>query len=164
MLRSAALDLSVLQHRESIANMSVEQWRRTHKVNVERALLTARVFLRQLRDRVSKKLHEQDSAVNEMDNVNLIIIGSESGLFGERGNADYTAGKSVVQRGLLGSLMTDIAKICPRGWYVPRYQGPISVLVMYRVNAVAPRPADTVQFRREIEGSPLQLWPDAQAT
>jgi NAD(P)-dependent dehydrogenase (short-subunit alcohol dehydrogenase family) len=113
-----SLDLSVLEHHTSMADMSVEQWRRTHRVNVEGTFLTARMFLRQLRDRVAKSLHEQDSAINKMDNVSLIIIGSESGLFGERGNADYAAGKSAVQGGLLRSLMSDIVRIWPRGRYV----------------------------------------------
>jgi NAD(P)-dependent dehydrogenase (short-subunit alcohol dehydrogenase family) len=113
-----SLDLSVLEHHGSMADMSVEQWRRTHRVNVEGTFLTARTFLRQLRDRVAKNLHEQDSAINKMENVSLIIIGSESGLFGERGNADYAAGKSAVQGGLLRSLMGDIVRIWPRGRYV----------------------------------------------
>jgi hypothetical protein len=95
-----------------MADMSVEQWRRTHRVNVEGT------FLHQLRDRVAKSLHEHDSAINKMDNVSLIIIGSESGLFGERGNADCAAKKSAVQGGLLRSLMSDIVRIWPRGRYV----------------------------------------------
>lgn len=32
-----SLDLSVLEQHESMANMSVEQWQRTHRVNVEGA-------------------------------------------------------------------------------------------------------------------------------
>jgi len=32
----------------------------------------------------------------------------------------------------------------------------------YRVNAMAPGPVDTIQFRREIEQNPLQPWLDAQ--
>lgn len=39
-----------------------------------------------------------------------------------------------------------------------------SVLTICSVNAVAPGPVDTVQFRREIKENPLQLWLDAQAT
>ncbi len=160
----ASLDLSVLEHHVSMADMSVEQWRRTHRVNVEGTFLTTRMFLRQLRDHVAKSLHEPDSAVDKMDNVSLIIIGSESGLFGERGNADYAAGKSAVQGGLLRSLMSDIARIWPRGRCVSRKECLILILTIYRVNAVAPGPVDTVQFRREIEENPLQLWLDAQAT
>jgi NAD(P)-dependent dehydrogenase (short-subunit alcohol dehydrogenase family) len=90
-----SLDLSVLEQHESMADMSVEQWRRTHRVNVEGAFWTARMFLRQLHEYVSNDLHEQDSAISKMDNVSLIIIGSDSSLFGERGNADYAAGKSI---------------------------------------------------------------------
>jgi hypothetical protein len=36
--------------------------------------------------------------------------------------------------------------------------------MIYRVNAVAPGPVDTVQFRREVLENPLQMWLDAQAT
>lgn len=115
-----SLDLSVLEHHKSLADMSVDQWRRTHRVNVEGTFLTARMFLRQLRDHVANNLHEEDSALNKMDNVSLIIIGSESGLFGERGNADYAAGKSAVQGGLLRSLMSNIVQIWHRGRYVKR--------------------------------------------
>jgi NAD(P)-dependent dehydrogenase (short-subunit alcohol dehydrogenase family) len=38
----ASLDFSVLPHHESLADMEVEQWRRTHKINVEGTFLTAR--------------------------------------------------------------------------------------------------------------------------
>lgn len=33
-----------------------------------------------------------------------------------------------------------------------------------RVNAIAPGPVDTPQFRRECEANKEQLWLDAQAT
>lgn len=105
----ASLDLSVLPHHESLADMSVEQWRRTHRINVEGTFLTARTWLRQIRDcAASARVGEK-----RMENVSLIIVGSESGHFGERGNADYAAGKSAVQGGLLRSLMGDVARIWP---------------------------------------------------
>lgn len=110
----ASLDLSVLEHHESMADISVEQWRRTHQVNVEGTFLTARTFLRQLRENASQGIR-----VQEMKNISLIIVGSESGTFGERGNADYAAGKSAVQGGLLKSLAGDITRICPKGRYLP---------------------------------------------
>jgi NAD(P)-dependent dehydrogenase (short-subunit alcohol dehydrogenase family) len=86
--------------------MSVEQWRRTHQINVEGTFLTARTWLRQIRDCGSE-------AETKLHNVSLIIVGSESGHFGERGNADYAAGKSAVQGGLLRSLVGDVARIWP---------------------------------------------------
>lgn len=96
----------------------MENRRRTHRVNVKGTFLTARIFLRQLRDYFLEDIYEQSFAVNKMNNVGLIIIGSESGLFRERGNADYAAGKSVVQSGLLRSLAGDIVRIWSRGRYV----------------------------------------------
>lgn len=87
--------------------MDVEQWRRTHQVNVEGTFLTARTWLRALRE------HAKVDTERNLRNVGMIIVGSESGTFGERGNADYAAGKSAVQVGLVKSLMGDICKIWP---------------------------------------------------
>ena len=111
----ASLDLSVLPHHESLADMSVGQWRNTHRVNVEGTFLTARTWLRQLRDHAGyyKIPGREEERLKLMKNVGLIIVGSESGHFGERGNADYAAGKSAVQGGLLKSLMGDVARIWP---------------------------------------------------
>ncbi|KUJ23017.1 NAD-P-binding protein [Mollisia scopiformis] len=138
----ASLDLSVLHHHESLADMVVEQWRRTHKINVEGTFLTARTWLRQLRE------YSKVDQAKELKNVSLIIVGSESGHFGERGNADYASGKSAVQGGFVRSLMGDVARIWPGA----------------RVNAVAPGPVDTPQFKNECAANPDQLWLDAQAT
>ncbi|KAL8942501.1 MAG: hypothetical protein Q9216_001645 [Gyalolechia sp. 2 TL-2023] len=133
----ASLDLSALPHHESIMDMPVEQWRRTHRVNVEGTFLTARAWLRQI------KGTDEDTP-----NVGLIIVGSESGHFGERMNADYASGKSAVQVGLVQSLKGDLVRQFPRA----------------RVNAVAPGPVDTEQFRWECKQNPDQYWLDAQAT
>ncbi|KAL9598683.1 MAG: hypothetical protein Q9219_004352 [cf. Caloplaca sp. 3 TL-2023] len=133
----ASLDLSSLEHRESIIDMPVEQWRRTHQVNVEGTFLTAKTWLQQIKDSGS-----------EMTNVSLVIVGSESGHFGERTNADYASGKSAVQFGLVQSLKSDFVKKLPRA----------------RVNAVAPGPVNTERFRWECQQNPDQYWLDAQAT
>ncbi|EPE25598.1 NAD(P)-binding Rossmann-fold containing protein [Glarea lozoyensis ATCC 20868] len=139
----ASLDLSVLDHHESLADMNIEQWRKTHRVNVEGTFLTARTWLKSL-----KNLAGTEEATLLAKNVSLIIIGSESGWFGERGNADYAAGKSAVQWGLLKSLVGDVGRIWPGA----------------RVNAVAPGPVDTVQFQKECQQNPDQYYLDAQAT
>jgi NAD(P)-dependent dehydrogenase (short-subunit alcohol dehydrogenase family) len=103
----ASLDLSVLDHHESLVDMDVEQWRKTHRVNVEGTFWTARTWLRGL-----KAVSGTEEAAS-LKNVSLIIIGSESGWFGERGNADYSAGKSAVQGGLLKSLVGDVSRVWP---------------------------------------------------
>jgi hypothetical protein len=85
--------------------MDVEQWRQTHRVNVEGTFLTARTWLRQLRD------FSPAGPKEHLTNVGLIIVGSESGHFGERCNADYASGKSAVQFGLVKSLMGDVSRV-----------------------------------------------------
>lgn len=105
----ASLDLSVLEHHESLVDMEVDQWRRTHRINVEGTFLTVRTWLRQIRDYAAGA----KEAEKRLENVSLIIVGSESGRFGERANADYASGKSAMQGGLLGSLVGDVARIWP---------------------------------------------------
>ena len=97
----ASLDLSILPHHGSLSDMSLMQWRNTFRVNVEGTFLTARTWLRGIRDHAETK----------MANVSLIIVGSESGWFGERGNPDYASGKSAVQVGLLQSLKADVPRV-----------------------------------------------------
>jgi NAD(P)-dependent dehydrogenase (short-subunit alcohol dehydrogenase family) len=140
----ASLDYSVLPHHDSMATMSLEQFKRTHDINVQGTFLTARTWLRQLKD-YAVTLKDGDA---RLPNVSLIIVGSESGTFGERGNADYSSGKAAVQVGLVKSLMGDVSRI---------WEGA-------RVNAVAPGPVDTEQFKKECKENPEQYWLDAQAT
>jgi NAD(P)-dependent dehydrogenase (short-subunit alcohol dehydrogenase family) len=134
----ASIDYSYLEHHASLVDMSVDQWRRTARVNVEGTFLTARTWLRQV-----KKLAEPETR-----NVSLVVIGSETAQMGVTGNADYSAGKAAVQIGLVQYLKTDVVRIHPRA----------------RVNAVAPGAVDTAQFRKECEEDPKTLWKEAQAT
>ena len=99
----ASLDLSALPHHESIMDMPLEQWQRTHRVNVQGTFLTAKTWLRQIK-----------GTSEDTTNVGLIIVGSESGHFGERTNADYASGKSAVQFGLVQSLKGDVVRVFPR--------------------------------------------------
>lgn len=134
----AGLDLSYIPHHSSICDMPVAQWQCTHKVNVEGTFLTARTWLRNIRS------HGKASDRN----VSLVIIGSEAGTFGVHGNADYGSSKSAIQYGLVQSLVKDVVNIHPRA----------------RVNAVAPGPIDTPQFREECAQDNNALWLEAQAT
>jgi len=136
----AGLDLSYLPQHPSICDMPLSQWQRTHRTNVEGTFLTARAWLRNIR--ANGKLNESTR------NVSLIIVGSEAGTFGVSGNADYAASKSAIQYGLVQSLVKDVVQIHPRA----------------RVNAVAPGPVDTPQFRKECADDKMALWVEAQAT
>ena len=88
----ASLDLSVLQQSDSLADMRPETWQRVFDVNVNGTFLTCQLWLRSIRDAAC------DSAGSaKLQNVGLIIMGSESGRFGVRTMAAYAAGKSAVQ-------------------------------------------------------------------
>lgn len=135
----ASLDLSILKHPESILEMEPSQFQRTLQVNVFGTFLSSQIWLRHLKRYGTPKLTR---------NASLVIVGSESGHFGERSNPDYAAGKSAVQVGLLQSLKAAVPRI---------FEGA-------RVNAIAPGPVDTPQFKKECEENPDQLYADSQAT
>lgn len=134
----AGLDLSYLQQHESLCDMPLAQWQRTHRTNAEGTFLTARTWLRNIRSYANPSTR----------NVSLVIIGSEAGTFGVTGNADYGSSKSAIQYGLVQSLVKDVVNIHPRA----------------RVNAVAPGPVDTPQFRKECAENRDAMWLEAQAT
>lgn len=114
----AALDFSVLEHHKSSTTLSAAQFRRTLDVNVVGTFLTAREWLRGLEGHGKRSRRDGDPEnVLDLSNVGLVIVGSESGRFGERTNADYGTSKSAVQYGLLRSLAAD----APRVWSGARY-------------------------------------------
>jgi NAD(P)-dependent dehydrogenase (short-subunit alcohol dehydrogenase family) len=135
----ASLDLSVLSP-SSFAEASFAQLKRVLDVNVAGTWLTAREWMRGLR--------RASAEGTTLQHPNLIIIGSESGHFGERTNAEYSLGKSAVQGGLLMSLRAE----APREWPGAR------------VNAVAPGPVQTERWYGECERNPEQYYVEAQAT
>ena len=117
-----SLDLSVLPHHESATDVPLEQFRKTLEVNVLGTFLTARTWLRALRE------HRDGHQSSMLRNVSLILIGSASGHWGNRGNPDYGTSKAAVQYGLLSSLLQDVPRVYPGA----------------RVNAVAPGSVNTV--------------------
>lgn len=138
----AALDLSVLPHHESLTEMPPEQWRRTFQVNVDGTFLTARAWLRTIKAHASEELR----------NVSLIIVGSESGTFGERGNADYASSKSAVQFGMVQSLMADAARVYPRARYVLLVAEIVSVSSRYHDSS-------TIELEMTVDLGLLKRWP-----
>ncbi|KAH8731935.1 NAD-P-binding protein [Phaeosphaeriaceae sp. PMI808] len=135
----ASLDLSVLEP-SAFADASFSQLQRVLNVNVAGTWLTARAWFQVLR-----KAKQNGTT---LQHPNLIIIGSESGHFGERQNAEYSLAKSAVQNGLLMSLRAE----APKMW-----QGA-------RVNVVAPGPVETNRWHEECKQNPSQLYLEAQAT
>lgn len=84
------------------------------------------------------------------ESISLVIIGSEAGVMGVPGNADYAASKSAIQYGLMLSISAEAVSVRPDA----------------RVNAVAPGAVNTPQFQQECaaEGSGALQWFEAEAT
>ncbi|KIV87090.1 hypothetical protein PV11_02660 [Exophiala sideris] len=133
----AGLDLSYLPH-GSLADMPLVDWQRIMTVNVDGTFLTCRAWLRGIRDH----------ATPQTRNISAVIFGSEAGRFGVSASAVYATSKAAIQYGLVKSLARDAVDIHPG----------------CRVNAVAPGPVDTPQFRRECEEDEHARWREAEAT
>lgn len=86
-------------------------------------------------------------ATPDIMNVPLILVRSESGQFGERGNPDYATRQSCMGSFAVGVRMT-LGQVFKGG----------------REVAVAPEPGNTPVFQEECSQNPRQLWLDAQAT
>lgn len=140
----ASLDLGVLEQSESLADMEPKTWQRVFDVNVNGTFITCQRWLRSIREAVS-----DPQKASKLRNVNLVIMGSESGRFGVRTMAAYAAGKSAVQYGLLYSLAQDAPRLYRKA----------------RVNAVAPGAVNTEMFKEETQLNGREwYWKECEAT
>lgn len=140
-----ALDLSVLDRHENATDLPLEQFRRTLEVNVLGTFLTARLWLRGLKEH---RQSQGDALFKPLKNASLIMIGSESGHWGECGSADYGTSKAAVQYGLLPSLRQGVPRVYPGA----------------RVNAIAPGPVNTARFHEECKQQPSLYYSETQGT
>lgn len=140
----ASIDLSSLPQTESICDMDPSVWQRVFDVNINGTFLTCQRWLKGIRSAT-----QTPEKAAKLRNVNLVLMGSESGKFGVRTMAAYAAGKAAVQYGLLQSLAKDVPK----------------VYLKARVNAVAPGAVNTARFKEECERFGKQwAWEECEAT
>ena len=83
-----------------VAELSLERWEETLRVNLTSTFLVARGFLRE---------------VARTGHGSLVVVGSTAGIFGEAGHADYAAAKSAILGGLVLSLKNEIVRVAPAG-------------------------------------------------
>src|SRR5204863_5510700 len=79
-------------------DLPLERWEETLRANLTATFLTARGFLRSVRD---------------TGRGSLVLVGSTAGVFGEAGHSDYAAAKSAITVGLLRSLKNEVVRIAP---------------------------------------------------
>ncbi|KAF5856381.1 hypothetical protein ETB97_007456 [Aspergillus alliaceus] len=123
-----------------IWDLPVETWDKTYRVNVRGTFLTIKHFLRAAR--VS-----QQTLGRELDNLAIVLTGSETGKFGQEGHAEYASGKAGLQYGLVQSVKNEIVRLNSKA----------------RINAVAPGWVDTPMIEGRLD-NPREMWAEAQAT
>lgn len=138
----ASKDLSYLPHWDNFDQFSTQQWKSTFDTNVHGTFFTVKSYMSQLKSHIKKN---PDGAIQ---NLSVIVIGSESGEFGETQNPDYSAGKSSVMYGLVHSVRKPLVQLHPSA----------------RINIVSPGPVDTQMFRKECAANPDQYYEDCVAT
>lgn len=123
-----------------IWDLDTERWDAVYSVNVRGTFLTIKHFLRSVKQ-------AQDASGQELDNVSIIITGSETGVFGQAGHAEYASGKAGLQYGLVKTVKNEIVKLNSKA----------------RINAVAPGWINTDLIGDRLD-DPKERWAEAEAT
>lgn len=124
-------------------SMSLHQWRHTLQNNLDGTFLTIQAFLKHCIVPFKTTLTESHIARP----VSVLIMGSETAVFGQAGYADYSVSKAGLQYGLVRTLKNEIVQIVPTA----------------RVNAIAPGWVQTPMIGDRLDDS-FELYKEAQAT
>lgn len=111
-----------------------------NSVNVRGTFLTIKHFLLSV-----KSYQEEEQA--ELENVSIVLTGSETGKFGQEGHAEYASGKAGLQYGLVRGVKNEIVRLNSTA----------------RINAVAPGWVDTPLIGDRLD-DPKEMWTECQAT
>ena len=115
-------------------------WRKMYENNVQGTFLTIKHFLR------SAQISQQECG-HELENLALVVTGSETGKFGQAGHTEYASGKAGLQYGLVRGVKNEIVRLNSKA----------------RINAVAPGWVNTPLINGRLD-DPKELWAEAQAT
>jgi len=89
----------------------------------------------------------QEEEQTELENVSIVLTGSETGKFGQEGHAEYASGKAGLQYGLVRGVKNEMVRLNS----------------MARINAVAPGWVDTPLIGDRLH-DPKEMWAECQAT
>lgn len=117
-----------------------ELWDRTYNANVKGTFLTIKHFLRSAEE-------SQKGIGAELENLAIVVTGSETGKFGQAGHTEYASGKAGLQYGLVRGVKNEIVRLNSKA----------------RINAVAPGWVDTPLIEGRLD-DPKEMWAEAQAT
>jgi NAD(P)-dependent dehydrogenase (short-subunit alcohol dehydrogenase family) len=95
--------------------LPIELWEKTYNTNIRGTFLTIKHFL------ISAE-ESQNATGHELENLAIVVTGSECGKFGQAGHAEYASGKAGLQYGLIRGVKNEIVRLNRKA----------------RINAVAP--------------------------
>lgn len=125
----------------NIWEMDVETWERTYRVNSRGTFLCVKHFL------LAAKRAQDAAGGAEMENLAIVVTGSECGKFGQAGHVEYASGKAGLQYGLLPTVKNEMVRLNAKG----------------RINAVAPGWVGTEAVGDRLD-DPRELYLEAQGT
>lgn len=123
-----------------IWKLPLDLWEKTYNTNIRGTFLTIKHFLQSAEE-------AQISTEEELENLAIVVTGSECGKFGQAGHAEYASGKAGLQYGLIRGVKNEIVRLNSKA----------------RINAVAPGWVDTPLIEGRLD-DPKELWAEAQAT
>jgi len=123
-----------------IWKIPLELWEKTYNTNIRGTFLSIKHFLLSAEE-------AQNSTRKELDNLAIVVTGSETGKFGQAGHTEYASGKAGLQYGLVRGVKNEIVRLNSKA----------------RINAVAPGWVDTPLIDGRLD-DPNEMWTEAQAT
>lgn len=125
----------------NIWEIPLDVWEKTYRINIQGTYLTIKHFL--------LAVSAAQTAANgaELENVAIVVTGSETGKFGQAGHTEYASGKAGLQYGLVRCVKNEIVRLNSKA----------------RINAVAPGWVDTPLIAGRLD-DPKERWREAEAT
>lgn len=127
-------------HEYPIWEIPLELWQEVYNVNIRGTFLTIKHFLQ------SAAICQKEIG-KELDNLAIVVTGSETGKFGQAGHTEYASGKAGLQYGLVRGVKNEIVRLNSKA----------------RINAVAPGWVDTPLIEGRLDDA-KEMWAEAQAT
>lgn len=128
------------QSHPNIWEMPLETWENVYRVNVRGTFLTIKHFL-------LAAIKAQEASGKELENLSIVLTGSECGKFGQAGHSEYASGKAGLMYGLVPTVKNEIVRVNSKA----------------RVNAVAPGWVNTELIGDRLD-DPRELYLEAQGT
>ena len=125
----------------NIWELPLETWENVYRVNIRGTFLTVKHFL------LSAKSSQEQRGGKELENLAIVVTGSECGKFGQAGHAEYASGKAGLQYGLVPTVKNEMVRLNGKG----------------RINAVAPGWVNT-DLNGDRLDDPRELYLESQGT